>query len=100
MNDDARKGVVTAVLNSADHRQLEDEAGQFDWFYCIAPDETADAAIAAHNAWLWEQADSYEFSDALQEFMQTVTQDPEEVVTFALTYLLGPKPEEAPNDHE
>lgn len=56
----------------------------------ITDREAADAAIH----WLWEQVDSYEFSDAFQEFLQTMSQDPEEVVNGALTYLLGPKPEE------
>ena len=54
----------------------------------------ADNAIAAHSEYLWQAADSYDFFDALEEWVQTNdNHEPEMIAKFTVEYLIGPKPQ-------
>lgn len=101
MPNDAREMVAAGVYAHCQGSYAA--AWDNDSDECKSADlEIADAAIAAHSAHLWERADSYDFFDALEEWVQTNdNHDPEMIAKFTLEYLIGPKDEgqEATNDN-
>lgn len=98
-----REAITDAVAESAEQRHMKDEAGQWDWFYCIDPDTTADAMIAH----IWRMADDPAVVEAVvlsgMLFPERAS-EPEMKqqrvlaagwILRVLTALLGPRPQES-----